>query len=223
MIATMFLILCLFLGVQAYDGQDTDQEGMFSYSLEQSFSLDDNFSLRGRVNLEYTSTRGKVGVVRFSKETLSDADAQKLRALAQSGGHYRLRILVNDKYLMASVPACALLNSGLKEYMTFHSDVYGNLVSFDYHVLSYDCSENIDLVDYTFQTKARISLGRAGEKVRNIRSHEEAIQEAAARQKGGITKPAEKTFFQKYWMYIMMAVLFMTMGGGDQKAPAAKK
>lgn len=207
----MIYVLGLLLGVIFFAHAYGDDGDVFEYPLEHSLSADGGFTSRGTVRLEYSTARGKVGTVTFSTSSLSDDESSTLLSLAESGGYYRLRILVDGHYLMASVPACAIVTSQLKEYMTFHADVYGNLIGFDYQAYSYDCDSSTRLKTSSFQSRARISLGRSGEKVRNIRSKEAQVN--AEKGKTG-DKPAEKGFLQKYWFYILLGLIFMNMGGG---------
>ncbi len=82
----------------------------FTFHLEHSFG--DSFSPRGSVELSY----GKVGAVSFSQDKLSAEEVTSLIALSTQKGFYRLRLqLPSQSYLIASVPACALLSSDLKE------------------------------------------------------------------------------------------------------------
>jgi hypothetical protein len=119
------------------------------------------------------------------------------------------------------------------QFITFHADVYGNLIAFDYRTSNYDCwaGQEVETVrtQGRLQSKGRISLGRAGEKPRPIRSQEAPTPTAAtADGGGGGGKPGEpapqQSFLGKYWFYILIAVLFLNPfgGGGGGGAAAAK-
>jgi len=112
----------------------------------------------------------------------------------------------------ASIPACSLLASDLRELFLFHCDVYGNVLSVDYSAPIMECPSVLKRKSDSgvLHSAGKISLGRPGE--RSKRSPEEEIKkkEAAA--------PEEQSFFQKYW-YIFLGIMLLTLF--NQSAPAA--
>ena len=100
--------------------------------------------------------------------------------------------------------------------MTFHADVYGNLLALDYHLYTYDCEPVPSTFSKTnIESRGRISLGRSGEKPKDVRS-KEAPKEPEKGPDGKPLPPPEepKTFWQRYWLYIVMGGVYLLLGGG---------
>jgi len=191
------------------------EDGSALFMLEHSIS-DDQWKPRGNVELQF----GKQNPVKFADTQLSSADLAELKKLVDNHGYYRIRLVPTkpagtpDSYVMASVPACALVASGYRELLNFHSDVYGNIIAVDYRTPITQC-EALPAIKTSdkaeFKPKGKILFGRTGERPKDVRSQVQQEEEAAKND-----KEPKKGFFAQYWMYIIPGVLivFMQMAGG---------
>lgn len=196
----------------SYSGDDIQ----FAFQIEHSFAPG-HWSKRGSLDLQF-SHHSRLGNVKFSNSPLSSADIDSLKALVRDNEYYRIRLVPHgaakdQDFVTASVKACALATSGFREMFLLHCDSYGNVVALDYKTPLMTCDKKAQITSkVTFQSKGRVSLGKAGEKPKNIRNTLAPQQPKGAGRKGaqkGQEAPVEKTFFQKYAAYIIpLGVLF---------------
>mmetsp|Transcript_6833 Transcript_6833/g.13418 ORF Transcript_6833/g.13418 Transcript_6833/m.13418 type:complete len:99 (+) Transcript_6833:536-832(+) len=96
--------------------------------------------------------------------------------------------------------------SNFLEALTLHVDIYGNLVALDYKTPFHICGRPKKKVSQgtSVRSKGRISAPLEGKKP-------DLTKLVLAENKG----PPPKTFFQKYWMYMLIAgLVFLTTSGG---------
>jgi len=196
-------------GRQARDMDDSD--GTFAFLLEHSLSPTSPFVERGEVSVHFSQLKHR-GTVTFTG-TVSPP-RQEFESLLASGGRYRLRLTPKHggDPLVTSVRACALAASAFREELTFHSDVYGSMVSLNYRTPISACSNSPKLArdGLEFHPKGRVFLGRQGERPKNIRVG--AFSAGAGPEKkspGGKEAPVQKSFFQRYWFYLVAFGLFV--------------
>lgn len=182
-----------------------------------------------RVTLKF-NVQDKLGVVKFGDSFLDGTDVKQFQGLVEEEDFYRVRFVpvgaeaaVNAPVVSASVKACALATSGFRELMTFHTDVYGQLQSVSYDTPIRVCpdagvkTKALKKSKVSFRSKGKVSLGRNGERPLNVRSISNVRAEKAK------PKPVEKSFWAKYWMYILPLVLFMLFSGGPEPEGGAPK
>lgn len=197
----------------SYSGGDIQ----FSFKIEHSFAPG-QWSKRGSLDLQF-SHHSRLGNVKFSNNPLASADIDALKALVRDNDYYRIRLVPQgatkeQEFVTASVKACALATSGFREMFLLHCDSYGNVLALDYKTPLMTCDTNAQItLKVAFQSKGRVSLGKAGEKPKNIRNTLAPQQPRGAgrkgAQKGQQEPPVEKSFFQKYAAYIIpLGVLF---------------
>eukprot|EP00658_Telonema_sp_P-2_P074401 TRINITY_DN6360_c0_g2_i1.p1 TRINITY_DN6360_c0_g2~~TRINITY_DN6360_c0_g2_i1.p1 ORF type:complete len:239 (+),score=52.58 TRINITY_DN6360_c0_g2_i1:194-910(+) len=193
-------------------------------------------------------TENKPGLV-ISERAISGAELEKLVALAESGGFYRLRVPSGKEgvHTMAFAPACALLASNLKEEWYVTMDQFDNVVALDVSPRKTDCSR-LDLNkwrggEHVIATTAKLVYPWRGIRPEvKLSSKPGAAQSSKApsgqsdgdaRQQGSESdEPQEPpSFLRRYWLYIAIPVIWMLMGSLPQeegkpvgkKASAAKK
>jgi len=224
----VFFIALLFVHVSSFEQgaakkeptkvvEDTS-EGSFQFALHHSLD-GQQFTLRERVDLQFTSLASRPTAVTFSGFQFSDAQLSQFRELVKHNDFYRVRLVgSNGVQLHASVPACSLSASGYRESYVFNVDSYGNVASFEYRTPITSCSAEASIQKSPFQSKGRIALGRSGEKPLNLNSEQDRI-EKATREKA--SPEAEKSFLSKYWMYLLpIGAVFLLQGaGGGASAP----
>ncbi len=160
-----------------------------------------------------------------------------LQRLARSGGYYRVRLQrkrggagapAQPEALVASVPACQLIASGLRELWRFESDVYGFVSALDYSTPVTACSGSVATTATSITARGKIGFGRIAEKVRAARAGVALPQApgaagdaeaAAAAAAAANNKPEEKGFFAKYWYVLLPFAVscdVMCAGVGDE-------
>lgn len=208
------------------------EEGVFKYKLEHTLDNGLTWTDRSSVQLSFSATGSRIGAVAFTDFPLTPELFSTLQTLAQHDGTYGIR--VSSAQLATPIasfaPACSLLESQFKEFLTFHTDVYGNILSLDYQAASTDCITDPSFLssfklptgkDLSARPKGRVLVGKPGEGPKDVRS--KAAAQAAKVNADGTAKPEEKSFFQKYWMYMLVGGIFMLLSGGKEPdaAPTA--
>ncbi|XP_071240672.1 ER membrane protein complex subunit 10-like isoform X1 [Salvelinus alpinus] len=216
---------CCNTGRKTGDGLDTDFSG-FSVPFEHSFEVDDvsRFRMRGALQLR----GGRETSVSLSQSQLSEEDRNTLKEVAVVDGLYKIRVprvsLTDrqterqmDGYLTAFVRACSLVESHLSDVITLHTDVSGYLIGVSIVTIPGACrgTEVEDEVDLeAFNTTLTIIAPT------NAPQPETALfieRMDIEHEKRG--KPQEqKSFFAKYWMYIVPLVLFLMMSGAQDQS-----
>ncbi|XP_030264700.1 ER membrane protein complex subunit 10 isoform X1 [Sparus aurata] len=231
-VSTVVFVLCSDFvycnnGRRVGDVMDTEFSG-FSVPLEHSFEVDDvaKFQVRGALVLK----AGREPGVSLTQNQLSEEDRAKLKEVAAVDGLYRIRVprvfLQADRqterqmegYLTAFVRACAMVESHLSDVITLHSDVSGYLIGVSIVTLPGACrgTEVEDEVDLeVFNTTLSILAPVNAPGPETALFLERMEQET---EKKGKNPQEQKSFFAKYWMYIVPLVLFLMMSGAQDQS-----
>ncbi|KAF9111615.1 ER membrane protein complex subunit 10 [Mortierella sp. AM989] len=121
---------------------------------------------------------------------------------------------------MSSVKSCLLIASDFKEKITLHLDQDRQLFAFDYYTSASKCEDDhkkeysLKSLDQFKIVKIDLATPGAGPKALYTRAQAIRVDPTG--------KPeVEKTFFQKYWMYIVPVVLMALFTGGEPEKTAA--
>ncbi|KAM9843113.1 ER membrane protein complex subunit 10 [Aulostomus maculatus] len=202
--------------------------GGFSVPLEHSFEADDvaKFRVRGALVLK----AGREPSASLNQNQLSEEDRVKLKEVAGVDGLYRIRVprvfLQADRqterqmegYLTAFVRACAMVESHLSDVITLHTDVSGYLIGVSIVTLPGACrgTEVEDEVDLeVFNTTLSIMAPVNAPGPETALFLERMEQES---ERKGKNPQEQKSFFAKYWMYIVPLVLFLMMSGAQDQS-----
>ncbi|XP_053707131.1 ER membrane protein complex subunit 10 isoform X1 [Synchiropus splendidus] len=235
-IATVFVFCFVHIvspnnGRRVGDTLETELSG-FSVPLEHSFEVDDvaKFSLRGSLLLK----AGREPGVSLSQSQLSEEDRVKLKEVAAVDGLYRIRVprvfLQAERqterqlegHLTAFVRACAMVESHLSDVITLHTDVSGYLIGVSIVTHPGACrgtevEDEVDLEVFNTTLSVVAPVNAPGPETAFFLERMEMETE-----KKGKNPQEQKSFFAKYWMYIVPLVLFLMMSGAqDQSAGGA--
>ncbi|KAF6736694.1 ER membrane protein complex subunit 10 [Oryzias melastigma] len=214
-------------GRRVNDGLETEFNG-FSVPLEHSFEVDDvaKFQLRGSLVLK----TGREPSVSLNQNQLSEEDRTKLKEVAAVDGLYRIRVprvfLQADKqtewqtdgHLTAFVRACAMVESHLSDVITLHTDVSGYLIAVSIVTFPGACrgtevEDEVDLEVFNTTLSIMAPVNAPGpETALFIQRMEQEFE------KKGKNPQEQKSFFAKYWMYIVPLVLFLMMSGAQDQS-----
>ncbi|XP_035252885.1 ER membrane protein complex subunit 10 isoform X1 [Anguilla anguilla] len=212
-------------GRRTGDGLDTDTG--FSITVEHSFELDDSprFRERGVMVLK----GGRETTVSLSQAQLSEEDRNMLKEVAAVDGLYRIRVprmslqadrqtdRQSDGFLSAFVRACSMVESHLSDVITLHTDVMGYLIGVSIVTIPGAChgAEVEDEVDLeAFNTTLSI-MGPVNAPAPETALFIERMEQEM--EKKGKNPQEQKSFFAKYWMYIVPLVLFLMMSGAQDQ------
>uniref|UniRef100_A0A1A8NSG1 ER membrane protein complex subunit 10 n=2 Tax=Nothobranchius TaxID=28779 RepID=A0A1A8NSG1_9TELE len=219
--------VCCNNGRRVGDALETDFSGL-SVPLEHSFELDDTakFLVRGTLLLK----TGREPSVALSQNPLSEEDRVKLKEVAEVDGLYRIRVprvsLQADRqtewqvdgYLTAFVRACAMVESHLSDVITLHTDVSGYLIGVSIVTIPGACrgtkvEDEVDLEVFNTTLSIMAPVNAPGPETSLFLERMEQETE-----KKGKNPQEQKSFFAKYWMYIVPLVLFLMMSGAQDQS-----
>ncbi|KAG0001002.1 ER membrane protein complex subunit 10 [Entomortierella chlamydospora] len=121
---------------------------------------------------------------------------------------------------MSSIKSCLLVASDFKEEITLHLDQDHRVFAFDYYTAVSKCENDhkneypLKSLDQFNSVKIDVATSEEGPKAHFVKAQAIKMDQTG--------KPeAEKTFLQKYWMYIVPVVLVMMLTGGEPEKTAA--
>jgi len=208
------------------------QREKYTFTLEHdvtgtggSFTSRNEVSYEGSIGLPAAGSKRRP-TIRVSKFSFSADELDSIDKLARSGGVYRIRAPTSVKgdsegYVMSYVPACALVASRYTEHLVFHLGRNGNILGVDLDTPNSQCSTIVPRQSkkkVNVVSTVRVDLGMDAEKPTMPEKFEEMLKDNSGGGGGSKKRKEEEDpgIFRKYW-YIWPILLFMSMGGGDDK------
>lgn len=204
-------------GVQTADNATTSVDtAVHTLDIEHALGVDDKFTLRGVAT--FRSLKGTTAAS-LLQNPLNPSQLAAMQSLALSGGNYFIRVKTkmsdeqDMEYVTTFISACAMVNAQLSDIVTITTNGQGTVVGLlivTHPSMPYalDCKWKEVTVPHKFNTSFLINPGTLGP-VPDIQNFLQKLEkEEKARQDTG---GDNRTFLQKYWMYIVVGFLVYVM------------
>ncbi|CAI7997148.1 ER membrane protein complex subunit 10 [Geodia barretti] len=228
-----FLVLSCSYGNAAKHSKDSGRDGAESLTLVLQHAIGDGeFSERGVASVR--SLKSSTTAMSLSQNPLSHAQLDEIKSAAVSGELYRLRTLSRLKegltedeesnspgrqFVSTTISACSLVKSHLSDLIKVTGDGRGNVIGLTITTLpqpyEVDCTNPEVTLPRSFNTTVTLDNGSPppAPDVHNYLQKEEMEERAKREGKD------DRSFFQKYWMYILIgAFLLITLNAGQAAA-----
>ncbi|XP_050408419.1 ER membrane protein complex subunit 10 [Patella vulgata] len=190
---------------------DDEFEGSRTLTLEHSFTLDGNavFSKRGTVVIR--SLKGnKAHFTPASDFTREDINL--LKKTSSQKGLYQLRVPVKEgsqQYVSTFIPACALYESSLNDQLTINFDQSGEVLGLSIVTTPGICvGLNVPVSNFSdWKTTVEVMQTVSGPVPDTQTYIDKMNRDKVEKEKGG--QSDNRSFFGKYWMYIVPVVILM--------------
>jgi len=204
-----YLLLCLALSNTCL-ASEVELDGDLTLMLEHSLDMGVTWEPRGTLSL----SRARTSIPQLTQGSLNSDNYAKMEDLCSNNQLYLIKVSgegVGDLQSYAS--ACSLLSANLSEQLTIFMDWRGNLVAAN---LATRSSLKSDKKSGKFDTRVQVQNMENGP-TPDTAAYIQKMEEEKSRKLSG-DKTENKSFFAKYWMYIvpMCIVLLINSAGAPE-------
>lgn len=150
--------------------------------------------------------------------TMTEQDERKLSDLAQKADFYHIRIRMgNSDFLESSVHACQLIGSSMKAKLVVSVNDLGSPVAIHLATSQFECHpmkilSGLPALSLAMEVQ-RPAVGASPETLRYLQRIEKQREEMARAEQGD-----HRSFFAKYWTYIVPALILFLVISSVQEA-----
>ncbi|KAH7314367.1 hypothetical protein KP509_21G000200 [Ceratopteris richardii] len=193
--------------VSANEGSSVSSDSKVAFQLEHSFGDSSDFHVAGTFTARLRNSHHggqTLTKLRLARNALTVEEEQAFQALIKEDGFYTVRVPANvlspgQDMILSSVKARCLASVNLQERFEFYMEK-GNIIAVGYG--GSDCAYPRNLIYPSKWSFDSHIVMRSGEQAsRTLIVENEAEVELG--EDGQPKQPVEKTFWQKYWMYIV--------------------
>nr|CAG4648412.1 EOG090X0JXR [Moina brachiata]SVE93394.1 EOG090X0JXR [Moina brachiata] len=171
-------------------------------------------ALRHEISVQLSPFPIRLGVVM----SLNHGVRLQLKEAATTDKFYHLEAVVRsngvERTFLTSTKACLLFESKLSDIITIHVDLFGNIYGLSVAVPpNQQCVGDLTEFDASFNTTVLISYMENGP-VPDVTMYVQKLEQEKVAKERGETKD-NRSFFAKYWMYILPVVLVVMMSGAS--------
>ncbi|XP_014207584.1 ER membrane protein complex subunit 10 [Copidosoma floridanum] len=207
---SVLLFLSSFLLASA---SELDYDGWLQIRLSHALSSKTQSDFTERGNITVSSIRSGSFVI--TQPALTAVDQNKLLKLAANNHKYLLRATIktstgSETSFLASILACNLVGSDLQDSIHVWLDSTGEPVAVNILAKGPCVQDSRGSFNNKFMTDVEIRYPDGGPAPDTFSYIQKIEKEKQARESGD-AKYNNKTFFAKYWMYIVPAVIFFVL------------
>nr|CAG4638870.1 EOG090X0JXR [Cyclestheria hislopi] len=195
-----------------------DFDGQATLSLYHSIGLLQNFQPRGQISIRSLKT----GAVTVQQNPIMDTDA--LKRAANSDDFYQLKVISRsqeiEKSFLVSTKACLLYESQLSDIITIHVDLMGNIYGVSLVTAKNRCDGSVPTMSGNFNTSVLVNYMEHGP-IPDVAMYVQRMEQEKVAKERGETKD-NRSFFAKYWIYIIPLVLVFMMSGAGNSEQASR-
>jgi len=199
------VLMTMLLGTMV-SGSDYEMDGDLRLRLEHSLDEGRSWESRGSIAI----TRSKNGNGAIQQESLHPDNFDRIKELCDKNKLYLIKVHGEGvEELQSYASACSLLEAGLTETLVLHIDWRGNVIAVNLYVRPDRETATKDKNREKFDTKVVVQNMENGP-TPDTAAFIQKMDEEKERKMHGETKD-NRSFFSKYWMYIVPVCIFMAI------------
>lgn len=226
LITILLIISCQQTSQQQQDLQFPLKTDPFTLDLYHKFDSNQEFKFRASLLIKPKSEYRVAQASIIKQAELSEQDIEALKKSSQQGDIYYLKTSLkrknnknnnleelSSKTTQTIVKSCSLYSSNLIDYITINLSPINEFLNVNFHTNDPECrSEFPEKLSNQFNTTILIDSGLIGPSPETATYIKRLEEERQNKAKEG--KEDNRSFFAKYWVYIVPAVIILMMFSG---------